>query len=157
MPTPIVNLGPSVIGISILGAPLLGKTRLALKLAQKFRMEVVSIPTTLKRAIDFVKSKKEASTPKEIWMGKLGEEIIQMESEETAEEEDPIYLRIGESRNLAFALVEQVVELDSMEYSECGGWICDGWPRTKEQVMLLEFGCGDRCVMVYWIKILKVF
>ena len=26
-----------------------------------------------------------------------------------------------------------------MEYSECGGWICDGWPRTKEQVMLLEF------------------
>ena len=66
-----------------------------MKLAQKFRMEVVSIPTTLKRAIDFVKSKKEASTPKEIWMGKLGEEIIQMESEETAEEEDPIYLRIG--------------------------------------------------------------
>ena len=62
-----------------------------------------------------------------------------MESEETSEEEDPIHLRIGESRNLAFALVEQIVEFDSMEYSECGGWICDGWPRTKEQVMLLEF------------------
>ena len=29
LPTPIVNLGPSVIGISILGAPLLGKSRLA--------------------------------------------------------------------------------------------------------------------------------
>ena len=48
-------------------------------------MEVVSIPTTLKRAIDFVKSKKEASSEGDL-DGKLGEEIIQMESEETAEE-----------------------------------------------------------------------
>ena len=58
LPTPIVNLGPSVMGISILGAPLLGKTRLALKLGQKFRMEVISIPATLKKPLILSKARK---------------------------------------------------------------------------------------------------
>ena len=44
-------------------------------------------------------------------MGKLGEEIIQMESEETSEEDRSNTLADWRKPNLAFALVEQVVEL----------------------------------------------
>ena len=147
LPTPITNLGPSVIGISLLGAPLLGKTRLGTKLAQKFRMGIVSIPTTLQLALEYAKSNTaEPVSQKDIWMKKLGDEIIEMEAadaeakeEEEEEGKEPLYMRIARSRNLTFALVEQIVEYDSKKYNECGGWICDGWPCNNEQVMLLEF------------------
>jgi hypothetical protein len=146
LPTPITNLGPSVIGISLLGAPLLGKTRLGTKLAQKFRMGIVSIPTTLKLALEYAKSNTaEPVSQKDIWMKKLGDEIIEMEAadaeaeEEEEEGKEPLYMRIARSRNLTFALVEQIVEYDLKKYNECGGWICDGWPCNNEQVMLLEF------------------
>jgi hypothetical protein len=139
-PKQITNLGPSVIGIAILGGPLLGKSTVVDNLAYKYRLKAVSITKTLEMAMKFSKSEADPVVPLEEHLQNLKEEILVLQNTDGGDEPNAFsYAKLIDSRNLAFALVEQIVEADKCSYPECGGWLCDGWPVNLEQARLLEF------------------
>ena len=82
LPEQVSKLGPSVIGISVIGGPLLGKSIVSDTIAQRYRMQVVSASRTIQAALDFGKSDAEPQTPVEEAFKKLSEEITGMEEDE---------------------------------------------------------------------------